>query len=306
MIASFNKPFEYFIKKYINEIVDSYEMTDEDKKYLFELWLKQIKPKKITYTKSTFTLTFGNRAENHKGMQIIGTKLDKGLSLDDLEDAKMYFARKGAETLIINLNEYLDEEGKSEDVEIAKLLVIKEGIKYIVNSDDLYNEVDKTPKDTKAFMYGRVVNKKARHNNCFSDFCQDPVYEEGKGTIINFKDVPLISKVRNEFPNIIPNNPGVNGLQCEGNYYYDVDKTFIGFHGDVEREIIIGVRLGADFNIYYQWYKNKTPKGRLFTYTLSHGDIYFMSEKTSGKDWKKSSIYTLRHAASRNPKFIGL
>ena len=30
---------------------------------------------------------------------------------------------------------------------------------------------------------------------------------------------------------------------------------------------------------------------------LNHGDIYIMSEKAVGYDWKMSSIYTLRHAA---------
>ena len=30
---------------------------------------------------------------------------------------------------------------------------------------------------------------------------------------------------------------------------------------------------------------------------LSHGDMYIMSEKATGNDWKKSSIETWRHAA---------
>jgi len=30
---------------------------------------------------------------------------------------------------------------------------------------------------------------------------------------------------------------------------------------------------------------------------LEDGDMYIMSEKASGFDWKKRSIYTLRHAA---------
>ena len=31
--------------------------------------------------------------------------------------------------------------------------------------------------------------------------------------------------------------------------------------------------------------------------TLNHGDIYIMSEKSVGNDWKRRKIPTLRHAA---------
>ena len=261
-------------------------------------------------SKQTFTLTFGNRAENHKGMQMIGTELEHGLSLEDLEDAKNYFIKKGAKPVEINLNELLNnidiDKKDKEKIQEARVLIIPNGVSYLMDPDLLYEEVEATPKDSKAFMYGRVVNKKARHNNCFSDFSQEPDYEQGKGTVIDFKDVPHISKIRSEIPKMIPNNPGVVNLQCEGNYYYNVDNTFIGFHGDTEREIVIALRLGEDFNIYYQWFKNSEPVGKLFYYNLSHGDIYFMSEKAVGKDWKSRSKYTLRHAAAKNPKLIGL
>jgi len=30
---------------------------------------------------------------------------------------------------------------------------------------------------------------------------------------------------------------------------------------------------------------------------LNHGDLYIMSEKTTGFDWKKRTLITLRHAA---------
>ncbi len=256
--------------------------------------------------KQTFTLTYGNRAENHKGMQMIGQELDHGLSVEDLLSAKKYFEDKGAKPILVDLNQYLGDVSGSHQVTPARVLIVPGGVSYLMETNDLYEEVDKSPKDTKAFMYGRVVEKRARHNNIFSDFTQEPDYEQGKGTVVDFKDSPLVARIRQAIPEMIPNNPDVVNLQCEGNYYYDVEKTYIGFHGDTEREIVIAVRLGADFNIYYQWFKNSKPVGKLFEYTLSHGDIYFMSEKAVGKDWKKSSQYTLRHAASKNPKLIGL
>ena len=38
---------------------------------------------------------------------------------------------------------------------------------------------------------------------------------------------------------------------------------------------------------------------------LNTGDIYIMSEKAVGSDWRKSSMYTLRHAAGSN-KYLSL
>ena len=58
----------------------------------------------------------------------------------------------------------------------------------------LFDEQDVLEKDTQAFMYGRVVNKHARHNLCFSEEQQEPNYEEGKGRVYAFNEVPLLKK----------------------------------------------------------------------------------------------------------------
>ena len=153
-------------------------------------------------------------------------------------------------------------------------------------------------------MYGRVVNKKARHNLCFADFSQTADFENKKGTVYDFKDLPLTSKVRNQIGTMIPTNATLQNLYCEGNYYYDVKNTYISAHGDVERRNVIAVRLGADFNIYFRWYNKGEAVGKQYTYTLSHGDMYFMSDKAVGYDWRSSSKYTLRHAAALNEKLL--
>lgn len=92
-------------------------------------------------------------------------------------------------------------------------------------------------------------------------------------------------------------------LKGECNYYYDISKTGIGYHGDSERRKVIGIRLGANMPLYYRWYKNNEIKSEKFKLDLDGGDIYVMSEKAVGTDWKKSSIYTLRHATGCN-KYI--
>jgi alkylated DNA repair dioxygenase AlkB len=244
----------------------------------------------------TYTLTFGNRAENHTGMQIIGNKYERGLSLQDLLDIKAKMETLGKQCQLVDLTELLPDRDTS-NIHDAYLLVVKDGVSSFVNSFGLYEEQRILPKDTKAYMYGRVVNKKARYNLCFSDFSQQPDYANKKGTVINFRSLPQLQQLRNELGNL---HALFKDLQCEGNYYYDISKTYIGYHGDTEREIVVGVRLGATFPLYYQWYENTNPVGNKFKIDLDHGDIYIMGDKAVGRDWKTRNLLTLRHAAGIN------
>ena len=52
--------------------------------------------------------------------------------------------------------------------------------------------------DKKGFMYGKVVNKHARYNICFGDEPQEPDYEKGKGRIVEWKSIPILSVVRSK------------------------------------------------------------------------------------------------------------
>jgi alkylated DNA repair dioxygenase AlkB len=166
-----------------------------------------------------------------------------------------------------------------------------------LDSTLLYQEQINLEKDTKALMYGRVVNKKARHNLCFSDFNQSADFDKGKGTVIDFKTLPYLSELRNQLGSIFGSE--FEKLNAEGNYYYDTKKTYIGWHGDAERKKVVGIRLGDDFPLHFRWYhKSSTDKESIHTINLQHGDIYIMSQKATGNDWKKRSIeWTLRHSA---------
>ena len=86
-------------------------------------------------------------------------------------------------------------------------------------------------------------------------------------------------------------------MKAEGNYYYNPEKCGIGYHGDSERKIVVGVRLGVSIPLCYQWFYKSKPIGDRIRLDLNHGDIYIMSAKAVGNDWRKRSIYTLRHSA---------
>lgn len=247
---------------------------------------------------SCITITFGDQAENHKGMQIIGNAADKGFSIEDLELAKQKFESKGAICYLVDLKLLLEENVRNKADE-AKVLVVKNGVDVLLkksksNKQNLFDELSALEWDTKAFMYGRVVNKHARYNLCFDDVAQEPDYQQGKGRIIAWNSVPLLKKIKKSLGKFVM---GANGLAGEGNYYYDVSKTGISFHGDSERFKVIGIRLGSKMPLCYQWFLNSEPVGTKLKIDLENGDLYLMSEKTVGKDWKSKLIYTLRHAA---------
>lgn len=251
----------------------------------------------MAYTQ-TFTLTFGDVAENHKGMQQIGNLSEHGFNKQNLDQVKEYFDNLNIETKMIHLNEYLLDDIKVED---AYVLIVKNGVNCLLDNingaTNLYEEQDLLNKDKKAFMYGRVVNKHARHNLCFAEENQEPDYENGKGRVIAFNEVPILKQLRQKFGEILEE---ASNLQVEGNYYYDLNKCGIGFHGDAERRKVIGVRLGATIPLVYVWYHNNEAITEVINtedLKLEHGDIYFMSEKATGFDWKRKTRYTLRHAA---------
>lgn len=273
----------------------------------------------------TFTLTFGDQGENHKGMQKIGKMAKTGFSLADLLVSKRFFENRGVQVEIYHLNKLLPPEGTGEAAapKNAYVLVARGGANALLDygntADELYEEQDELEKDSKALMYGRVVDKKARHNLCFSEESQEPDYENGKGRIVSYEEVPIMSNLRDNLAGAFPPKK-TDGMIVEGNYYYDTAKCYIGFHGDAERRRVVGVRLGDSFKFHYQWFgipeydeeatkkaKAKKEKSRdrytkkmigpRLEITLNHGDLYIMSEKAVGTDWMSKKDVTLRHAA---------
>jgi hypothetical protein len=244
----------------------------------------------------TYTITFGDQGENHVGMQKIGVEAKKGISCEELKVIAKSFESLGCKTEITELKCKVDDDFV--EVPEASLFVARNCISKLmkgVTTDDLLREQQGIKYDTKALMRGRVVNKKARHNVCFDEEGQEADFEEGKGTIVAWRDVPLLKALKKRLQELIGEK--TKSLVGEGNFYYDVTKTMLGYHGDSERRIVVALRLGHEFPLFYQWYHRFEPVGKRIDFLLNSGDIYIMSEKAVGTDWKRSSIYTLRHSA---------
>lgn len=240
-------------------------------------------------TKRTYTITYGDVAENHVGMQKIGVLHDRGYSVEKLVEVQQKLTSMNVVTEMIDLNENCGFEIP------AKVLVIRGGAQFVLGeetTEGLIQENDVLTLDKTAKMRGKVVNKRARYNLCFGDEDQEPDIENGKGTIVSWSRVPRMSRIR-QFISELTEDVLLKG---EGNYYYDIEKCGIGFHGDSERRKVFAVRMGEKMPLFFKWYQNSLPIGEPIKVELNDGDMYMMSEKAVGFDWKKRKVQTLRHS----------
>ena len=269
---------------------------------------KPEKPEKLA-----ITITFSECCENHVGMQKISKSsvIQEGFNHDDLLMAKEKFDKLGAICELHLLNDALNEVNKLNELEVNKInnineinkayvLIIRNGVNILLNdvkksTNDVMNEMLSFEWDSRAKMYGRVVNKHARQNVCFADQSQESDIENGKGTIIKFNDIKCVNHVRNKLGEFL----GEKGesLLAEGNRYNDVDVNGIGWHGDLERKRVVAIRLGHSMPLCFSWFLRFNPVGKIIKFMLNDGDMYIMDDKSTGNDGKRSSILTLKHCA---------
>lgn len=250
-----------------------------------------------------YTITFGDVCENdsNHGNQQIGDKADHGFTVEDLELARDAFENVGIECELVNLKLKTPADLFDEVEDEAAVLVVKQGAPALLMAEDL--TVEDLLREQKELNYdtkfigrnGKVQNKRARHNICFGSESQEPNYEEGEGTIIAFEDVPALNCIREGLPEFFGDE--ASDMVAEGNLYYDPNKCGIGFHGDAERRKVIGLRIGGPMSLHFQWFHQSKPVGERVEFILESGDMYMMSEKAVGTDWRKRKVPTLRHAA---------
>lgn len=249
----------------------------------------------------SITITLGEQSENHTGMIKQGNGLsDSGFNKNDLENIIMKLAEKNIESELYSLNSYLENDDKI-STDPAYVLIIRNGVNKISNidskqmfSEQLTYEWDKKYWDNRR---SKVLNKKARYNVCYGKYASQPDYENKKGTIISYDDIPLLNKWIKDISEII--GIKAQNLEAEGNYYYDPNKCGIGYHGDSERKKVIACCLGESKPLHWRWYYKSKQIGDDIKFELNCGDIYIMSEKASGFDWKFRNKKTLRHASGK-------
>ena len=254
------------------------------------------------------TLTFAECVENHAGMELIGKKYERGILREDLLSLRDRYKKYKFHEMSLENNR-------------AVVVVIPGGVAELLEADggfgssaaqQLYEEILHLPFDNQYYdkRTKKVFNKHGRLNNCFADRDSDPDIGVGRGTVVDFAHTPLLSKLRARIPNLVEGMHSgklLKDLYAETNLYVDVNNkaTGIGFHGDTERAIVVGVRLGAAQQpLRFRWYHKGTAQGEECVIDLGEGDMYIMCEKATGGDWKKSSMFTLRHGVGLKAKTL--
>lgn len=250
-----------------------------------------------------FTLSLAECAETMYTMKAIGTMASEGLSA-----ARLYAISQelGETSQVIDLAPLLDGFG-FQNVPEAMVLVAYGAVNTLLRDQgadvDVLSELRSMPMDTTALNVGRsrVNDMHSFHGNCVADYDRSPDIINGIFTVTDFKHYPRTNALRTELARLMGVTPAT--LLGETNHYYDASKCGIGWHGDNERRLVTGVRLGPgadDFLLKFQWFYHGEPVGSEARIQLNAGDIYFFSEKAVGTDSKKSSILTLRHAAGKD------
>ena len=255
----------------------------------------------------TITLTFGDAGENHAGMEMLGSlgEPGTGFSVDELRKIEKSCQESGIKAEFHDFS--LSNVPEASD---AGVLIIRKYVDLEM-SQCLFKELVSLNWDTKYWdrRRAKVLNKHARANLVIVDgLSQQPDYENAKGTIIDGLTLPLFrawKKTMVEGINLMSATEKANNLVGEGNLYRDVTKCGIGYHGDTERRKVIALRLGQMMPMCWQWFHRSKPVGEGFGFQLETGDLYIMSERAVGNNWRYSSQYTLRHAAGAD-KYISL
>ena len=272
--------------------------------------------------KETITLTFGEAGENHVGMEMIGNKggVGDGFNLEDFLEIKAKIEERikvsedfNGSVELIDLKELIGQDlfvknRKGEDTDVlvkdfvddAHILIVRNGVELFLGEggcESLYEQMNGFEWDRKYWDNRRqkVLNKHARANVCFDMEGQEPDYENKKGKVVAYDDVLGVKNIRSGLHELIGEKGG--NLICEGNRYFDLKKCGIGWHGDSERKKVLAFRIGAEMPLKYKWFHNSKSLGEVCDISLKNGDMYIMSEKATGWDWKRRSLYTLRHSA---------
>jgi len=260
---------------------------------------KKVKPA----LEEAFSITICESGENHTGMEILGEKAEQGFSINELMEAKERAEGDGFDCEYFNLKRLglSEEKERYERADEAGVLIIRDVLgKFGATKKGLKDEMKSFECDKKYFDTRRqkVLNKNARHNVCFAYKSQKADIANKKGTIIDINSLKNLKLVISNL--YLYFGEKARGLIAELNHYYNVAKCGIGFHGDTERRIVICVRLGAPIPMYYSWYENSKRVGKKIELPqINEGDMYVMSDKAVGWDWKlrKNNRLTLRHAA---------
>ena len=255
-----------------------------------------------------YAITFGEVAILHVGGKEYGKgRLDKGFSTDELKN----IAENNLNTEYISISNKLPKKLRKDNE--AGILVFRsisnnqniKNKKFTLalnkkEADKLYLEQDSIDYDQKYWDNRRqkTLNKRARYNIVF---CKNKINHSSdykQCSVTAFSDLKYLKKFRKRLHLILGQK--AKKLNAEGNKYFH-GKAGIGYHGDAERKIVICLSLGKPTTLRYHWRLPGSSEHTLqpTDIKLNHGDVYVMSEKATGWDWKLRSKVRVVHGAGQ-------
>ena len=143
---------------------------------------------------TSYTFTCGDQGENHAGMQIIGKEAKEGVKDTDAHDIMERVLKTNRICEIIDLKTVLPDEFK--DKVPSTFVIIIRNLLTSEEADVLYEEQQALDWDNKYYDTRRkkVLNKRRRHNLMYAEEGQEPDYENKKGRIVAWEQVPVLKR----------------------------------------------------------------------------------------------------------------
>ena len=280
---------------------------------------KQAQP--LAHYDDRYAITFGETAILHVGgKELGGGKRDEGFTVPELEAIAAQIDAAGGVTELYRQTDRLPLELQTAENQAATL-VIRGGASFIAAmgeagtpeeergesaADALYREQQEKASYDRRFFDSRTKktkNKQARYNTVFGPDDRPPNEDYSEYTICGFPRLPHLDRFRRRLPALL--GPRAEGLNAEGNLYFH-GKAGIGYHGDAERKVVVCLSLGRESLLRYHWRLPGSSEHTLapIDIRVGHGDVYIMSEKATGHDWRFRSRVRLVHAAGHS-KYTG-
>ena len=258
------------------------------------------------FMNNRYAITFGEVAILHIGGKEYGKgRLNNGFSTNELKK----ISEENDNTEYISISDKLPVKLRKDND--AGILIFRNNQnnkekKFVIGlnkneANKLYLEQESINYDTKFWDNRRqkTLNKRARYNIVFGKENIKNSKDYKQCSVIAFSDLKYLNRFRKRLQIILGSK--TKKLNAEGNKYFH-NKAGIGYHGDSERKIVICLSLGKETTLRYHWRLPGSSEHTLepTDIILNHGDVYIMSEKATGWDWRLRSKVRVVHGAGNN------
>ena len=232
-------------------------------------------------THASFTLSFARQARGHL-VTLSVPEAFTGVTLADLERMAAVLKDRGVDCEITKMAHAGEE---------AHLLHAKNAFDPAAAEAELQG----INYPTQELLKGEVKNLKKRLNAQIADYSQDADVMSKTQKVVNWDTLPACRAIRDALKEIT----GEPVLNCDV-VVYPRDRCGIGWHGDRERALIAGVRLGhktGSFPLKFCFFHDWAPVSQVWTFEFAPGDLYIPCAKATGFDAGRPSVVSLKHAA---------